>query len=261
MFFLINFSVLKYLFSTPLEQLQRIVCGNLFCCRESIVTPLRGESGFLFAALIRWLIFVFFVSLFVACGMTRPQEDSGPRTHFIHVVSNGWHTAIVMPATAFAATNILPEVADFPGAKFLEFGWGDRTYYPAKKKTIIMTLSAAMLSTSAIIHMAMLQAPPEDDVTGLEVISVKLTRAGLKRLTQAIAAEFERPAEGRAKPVSRGLYPNSHFYHAHGEFFLFNTCNTWTARMLYAGGIAISPPGVVTADGLMSSLRTALIVE
>ena len=190
-----------------------------------------------------------------------PSRDDGPRTRPIQVASNGWHTAIVVPAPAIAATGLLPEAADFPDAAFLEFGWGDRTYYPAKEKTLGMTLAAALAPTPAVMHMAGRAAALAGGSGGLEVVPVALTDAGFQNLVGAIAATFERPSGGRAESVSRGLYPGSSFYHARGEFHLLNTCNTWTARMLRAGGVALSPSGIVTADGLMARLRAVLAVE
>ena len=190
-----------------------------------------------------------------------PSGDGGPRSRLIQVASNGWHTAIVVPAPDLAATGLLPETADFPDAGFLEFGWGDRVYYPAKEKTLGMTLAAALAPTPAVMHMAGLAAPPDHRGTGLEVVSMALTEGGFLNLVEALAAGFERPGGARARAISRGLYPDSRFYNALGEFHLFNTCNTWTARMLRAGGVALSPSGIVTADGLMARLRTALAVE
>ena len=187
-----------------------------------------------------------------------PGDANAPRPHLVQVASNGWHTAIVVPAPALGATGLLPEAADFPGAAYLEFGWGDRTYYPAKEKTLGMTLAAALVPTPAVMHMAGLAAAPRDGASGREVLALALTEEGFQRLIRALAAQFERPAGGRAAPVSPGLYPGSRFYNAHGEFHLFNTCNTWTARMLQAGGVALSPSGIVTADGLMARLREVL---
>ena len=93
------------------------------------------------------------------------------------------------------------------------------------------------------------------------MISVELTESGFRDLVRAISKEFERPESGvRAKPVSRGLYSHSYFYHARGKFHLLNTCNTWTARMLREGGVVISPSGIVTACGLMSRLRGTVAV-
>ncbi len=53
-------------------------------------------------------------------------------------------------------------------------------------------------------------------------------------------------------------YPDSNFYDARGRFHLFNTCNTWTARTLRAGGVNLSPSGVITADELVVRLRAAI---
>ena len=209
-----------------------------------------------------WLLLIFSVTWLTACSETDlPPKEVGPRTRLIYVTNNGWHTAIIVPAPALVAANTLPEIADFPDAVFLEFGWGDFVYYQAKEKTFEMTLAAALIPTPAIIHMAALQAPPEDDGLGLKVIPVGLTEAGFQRFVKVLAAEFERPPDGRAKSVSRGLYSNSYFYHARGKFHLFNTCNTWTARMLLLGGIPLSPSGILTAEELMTSLKEALEVE
>lgn len=184
-----------------------------------------------------------------------PPADHGPRTQTISVVSNGWHTAIVIARTELVATGLLPEADDFPDAAFLEFGWGDRVYYPAGEKTLGMALDAALTATPAVMHMAGLARPPGLTYADAEVVPVALTQAGLRLLVGAIASSFERPDGGRAEPVSRGLYPDSNFYNAHGAFHLFNTCNTWTARMLRAGGVNLSPSGVVTADELVARLR------
>ena len=121
------------------------------------------------------------------CETTAPllPADDGPRSHVLHVVSNGWHTAIVIPRPAIAATGLLPEAADFPDAAFLEFGWGDRTYYPAKKKTLGMALGAALTATPAVMHMAGLAVPPRQAGGGAEVLRVTLSETGFRRLVRA----------------------------------------------------------------------------
>ncbi|MCG8691145.1 MAG: DUF2459 domain-containing protein [Minwuiales bacterium] len=187
-----------------------------------------------------------------------PPGSGGPPAHTVYVVSNGWHTAVVLPRPALAETGLLPEADDFPDAAFLEFGWGDRTYYPAEDKTVGMALGAAFTATPAVMHMAGLGRAPRPDGTDREVVPVALSAEGFRRLAAAVAGEFQRPEGGRAAPVSRGLYPNSNFYDAHDTFHLFNTCNTWTARMVRAAGVDISPSGVVMAGQLMTRLRAAV---
>lgn len=177
----------------------------------------------------------------------------------MRVVSNGWHTAIVVARADLMATDLLPEAGDFPDASFVEFGWGDRVYYPAGKKTFGMALETAVTATPAVMHMAGLARPPELTYADAEVVPVALSQAGFRRLAGAIAGDFERPEGKRAAPVSRGLYPDSYFYNARGAFHLFNTCNTWTARMLRAAGMNLSPSGIVTADELVARLRAVLL--
>ncbi len=187
-----------------------------------------------------------------------PAADPGPRIHAVRVVSNGWHTAIVVARAELAVTGLLPEADDFPDAAFLEFGWGDRAYYPAAQPTFGMALDALLTETPAVMHMAGLARPPEATHADGETVPVPLTAGAFRRLAGAIAGQFERTGGSRAAPVSRGLYPKSNFYHAAGGFHLFNTCNTWTARMLRAAGVDLLPSGIVTADDLMTRLRAAL---
>jgi len=194
----------------------------------------------------------------VACAPTLPSPDEvgEGRTRAVHVVSNGWHTAIVLPREDVVATGLVPEAADFADAAYLEFGWGDRDYYPARKTTVGMTLRAALVPTPAVRHVASRARLPETDA-GRETIRIAVTETGLRALIGAIGDAFERTEGARVRPVGPGLYPDSHFYPARGAFHLFNTCNTWTARMLRAGGVDLSPSGVVTADDLMARLRAA----
>ncbi len=204
-----------------------------------------------------WLVCAIWLA---ACATVAPlpPADHGPRTHAVRVVSNGWHTAIVIGRAELVATGLLPEADDFPDAVFLEFGWGDRVYYPAREKTLGMALDAALTGTPAVMHLAGLARPPEQTYADAEVMPVALSQVKFRRLVRAIAGDFERPEGERAAPVSRGLYSHSKFYNARGTFHLFNTCNTWTARMLRAGGVNLSPSGVITADDLVARLHAAV---
>ncbi len=208
-------------------------------------------------AALAWLVCAGWLA---ACDVAPPlaPADNRLRVHAIRVVSNGWHSAIVVSRPELVATGLVPEANDFPDAAFLEFGWGDRVYYPAKKKTLGMALRAALSATPAVMHMAGLARAPELIHADYEVVPMALTEGEFRHLVRAIADDFKRPEGGRAEPISRGLYRNSNFYDARGMFHLFNTCNTWTARMLRAGGVNLSPYGVFTADELVARLRAAV---
>ena len=180
--------------------------------------------------------------------------DEGEPLHRIYVFSNGWHTSIVLPRDALPP-GAIPEAADFPKAAFLEFGWGDREYYPSPDPTLGMALAAALTPTPAVMHLAGLPRPPREIYREAEVLALRLSAAALGRLIAKIDGSFDRPQGGRGETVARGLYADSWFYPAHGRFHLFNTCNTWTARMISAAGVGVSLSGVQTAEDLMGRLR------
>ena len=56
-----------------------------------------------------------------------PSSNSSERN--VSVVSNWFHTALVVARGDLPARHI-PELADFPDARFLEFSWGDAEYFP-----------------------------------------------------------------------------------------------------------------------------------
>lgn len=203
---------------------------------------------------------VLLIGALTACAgvSSLPPTDIGPRTHTVHVMSNGWHTAIVVWRADMVVTGVLPEADDFPGAAFLEFGWGDQEYYPASDKSASMALRAALTPSPAVMHMAGLDRAPGLIYPDDEVVSLALTKGEFANLASSVARSFRRSGGNPAEPVSPGLYPNSKFYPAHGSFYLFNTCNTWTAKQLREAGVDLSPAGVITADDLMTRLRVAL---
>lgn len=197
------------------------------------------------------------------CGGPAPPPaaapDEGPADHVVHVVSNGWHTGIVVPRDALG--DMVPEAGDFPEAAWFEFGWGDREYYPAESPDVGMALSAVLVPTPAVVHLAGFDAVPRrhgpDDVT----IALPVSAEGLARLVAALDAAFDRGEGARAEAIAPGLYATSLFYPAHGEFHLFNTCNTWVAQRLQAARPELDARGVQTAGDLTGRVRALIGAE
>ncbi len=172
----------------------------------------------------------------------------------IFVTSNGWHSSIVL-ARADVAPGRIPEAADVPQARFLEFGWGDADYYPAQDPGIGLALAALLAPTPSVVHMAGLAVDPARRYPTAEVIALSLDAPGLARLVDFIHATFRRQGRPRAAATGPGLYADSRFYPAVGRFHLMNTCNTWTARALAAAGFAVTGQGITTAEELMEQVR------
>lgn len=198
------------------------------------------------------------VTTYPAARDPRPAAPEGAAIP-VYVTSNGWHSAIAVPRAALPA-GAVPEAADFPAAAYLSFGWGDAAYFPARDPTAAMALGAALQPGPAVLHLAGLRSPPGEAFPADEVVELEATPAGFAALVAFLDGAFERgraergEAE-RAEAGEPGLYSFSRFYPASGEFHLFNTCNTWTAQGLRAGGWPVRAAGTVTAEGLMAQVR------
>jgi uncharacterized protein (TIGR02117 family) len=179
------------------------------------------------------------------------------RTFTVFVSSNGWHTDITV-ARADVPEELIPESADFSEARYLQFGWGDAEFYTTPDAGIGATLRAA-LPGPAVVHLAGLSVRPGEAFSGVEEIQLTLGEAEFGRLIGYLHESFERGGERRAKSVAPGLYGFSRFYKATGEFHLFNTCNTWTARGLATAGVDVSASGVQSAEDVMGQLRTVAV--
>jgi uncharacterized protein (TIGR02117 family) len=178
--------------------------------------------------------------------------DAQARTFTVFVSSNGWHTDITI-ARSDIPDGRIPESADFPAATLLQFGWGDADYYTEPEPGVFTTLGAA-LPGPAVVHVAGLSRRPSETFAGTEEVEVTLDREAFDRLVDYLHGSFARGGEARVASRARGVYSFSRFYPATGEFYLFNTCNTWTARGLAAAGLDVSTSGVREADDVMRQL-------
>jgi len=204
-------------------------------------------------------VFAITLTALVALQACTPAPSSKPRavafSHVVYVMITDWHSGIVIARAEIEAVDRIPERDAFPDARFLEFGWGDRDYYPAPRPTLGLALGAAFASSASVMHLAAYDQLPRERYPAAQVFAIPLSQGALERLIAAIDASFERKESGIAEVIASGLYADSHFYPARGRFSLANTCNTWTARMLAESGADISPSGVVTASDLESGLK------
>jgi uncharacterized protein (TIGR02117 family) len=180
-------------------------------------------------------------------------------THRIRVVSNGWHSGIVL-ARADVPESVIPEIADFPHARFFEFGWGDAEFYPAREAGAWLALRAAFPGP-AVMHVSGLPDHPARIWPNVTILSFAVNAEALRRLLDFLRNSFDRAGAGRAVVSARGIYPFSLFYPATGRFHLFNTCNSWTAQALTAMGLGASLAGVNAAEDLVARIRPFAVAE
>ncbi len=167
----------------------------------------------------------------------------------VWIVRHDWHTGLVLRREDVPA-DVWPERDDFPGAEYLEVGWGDRAFYQAPRGTLWLGLKAVFWATDSVLHVAAFDVPPSVYFAGREVAGIELSPRGFRALVAFIADAHARTGEGRAIGLGPGKYGPSRFYLGR-EPYVLTTCNVWTARALRAGGFPITPFWALTAANIM----------
>lgn len=183
-----------------------------------------------------------------ARGADCPAGETG-----IQVIRHRWHTGIVIPADSVRLPLAFLQ-AEFPQARYLEFGWGDTDFYRNTDNPWLM-IKALFWPTRAVVHVVGLRRPPAE-LPHTDLQALPVTPAGMADLQQALAASFHRNDTGEPVIVESGLYGDSRFYRGTGTFWLGHTCNTWTVRMLAAAGKPVHTFPALTAGGVMRQTRS-----
>jgi uncharacterized protein (TIGR02117 family) len=190
------------------------------------------------------------------CGSTlSPAYQEAPGGDVtIYLIAAGWHTEIALPihATHEPLQAIAP---DFPGARYLSFGWGERNYYMARVPTVGDAMSA-LFPGPAVLLVTPLYTPPRDSRPGAQVLELGLSTAGLHRLSSHLWAAFDKSVTDTPHRLAAGPAPGSIFYAATGTYSSSYTCNTWAAEGLRVAGLPVTPAGVVFAGQLTDQLRS-----
>jgi uncharacterized protein (TIGR02117 family) len=208
----------------------------------------------------RWATFLALtVYLLIVSGCsTKPHVvetteitvDSSVR---IYVVRHGWHTGFVIPSEVIQSR--LPELAErFGETPYMEFGWGDRAYYQSADKSLGITLRAVLWPSDAIVYTRAIPDQPRDYYPDAKVETLCLESRQFALLVNFIENSFYRDAAGDIVFSQDGLLENSLFFKGTGEYYLLNTCNTWTARGLKSAELEISPAFKVQAGSVMRSV-------
>ena len=199
----------------------------------------------------RHAVLIASLALLLGCGVPGPPRSQADpaSTRPVWLVTAGWHTGLAV-RRGDIPKGLLPESGDFPGARYLELGWGDRDYYRASEPGLWLALKAALIPGPAVLHVAGLTDSPEAYFGSDEVLRIELPEAGFWGLVVYLDRSFARNGAPTAAPLGPGWYGDSRFYEARGRFHLFNNCNTWAARAFQAAGLPMMPEWTVTASRL-----------
>lgn len=169
-------------------------------------------------------------------------------THTIYVISNGFHSAIALPADASvsgedgAAMPVLAALGiderHFPvdpdAVRYWQVGWGSLTAYTSLRAVRDLTwdiAATALAFDESVVHVqpfGPLQAMPG-------VVPVTVSEAQLEALVSAI-----KPSIASTEPipdVTQGF--GDRFFAGNGRFSPLATCNSWTGRRLREAGVGV----------------------
>jgi len=171
----------------------------------------------------------------------------------VYIVHGGWHAAIVLYAADISEVEV-PEIVDFPQARFIEFSWGDKDYFPDPHAGLFTALKAAFWSSGSVLHLVGFIEDPTMFYPGADVIKMQFAPPAYDQLLNYLSTTFARPQPGLRASPRGGLYPYSRFYPATPRFALWKTCNTWVAEALAFAGFPITPGFVITAGQLSEQI-------
>lgn len=194
------------------------------------------------------------VALLPASGCAlRPPADTAPAERNVHVVQHGWHTGIVFRTADLPADSPLRRA--FPQADHVEAGWGDREFYMAHEPGLWLGLRALLWPTPGVLHVVGLSGPPGLAFPEARIVEVGVSQAGLERMHERVRSSFEPQGRDAPRLLGPGLYAGGRFYASQEAFHAFKNCNVWTAQVLRAGGLAVTPGAALTAWMLLGQLE------
>ena len=204
---------------------------------------------------------ILFIILIISIAFVSINATSASQRK-IHLVNTGWHVGIILPIDNVLKRN-LPETVNFSAKKYIEIGWGDKTFYKASNPSFSMAFDALLKSTSSVIHLYGFNQTIRTTFKKAEIIELDLEEQNYIKLLYFIHKSLKRNADGSGRLEGSGLYgkENSFFYAANGQFHMFNTCNTWVANAIQSAGIEINSYNIVTSDSLMDAVRDWLRAE
>ncbi|MGB0291655.1 MAG: TIGR02117 family protein [Luteolibacter sp.] len=177
-----------------------------------------------------------------------------PKSHALFVVSHGKHTGLIVDGDS--VNQQLPALAELFGQPaYYEIGWGDAGFYRSPKVTSGLAINAIFMPTPAIIHVVALNEHPQEAFPFSEVVSLNVSPTHYRQMLGFIDSSFKRNDEQKIIHQGPGIYGQSAFYDAIGRYYLFNTCNKWTAKGLRSAGLPVEAVTPITSSDVMNQVR------
>lgn len=185
------------------------------------------------------LIVLYFLFAFILSRITvNSSSTSGPKPIEIYIISNGFHSDIVVPIKSDVTdwSEIIKyehTTSNDSSYNFIAFGWGDKEFYIKtplwEDLKCSVAFQALFLLNPSAIHTTFFR----DMFVSESCIKIPLSEQNYKKLTEYIKSSLKFDKDEKVLQIKNLHYDdNDAFYEAKGSFTLFYTCNTWVNEAL-----------------------------
>lgn len=209
------------------------------------------------------MVLLFGFALLGAC-QSLPKASQVPLTdthHTIYFIYQGWHTSILLSASAVAPYSRVLK-SDLSGQHYLRVGWGDGDFFTGKSKTLGAATRALFVSDYSAIQILTYQQNPLSSIPQETRVPLALTANGMRRLVRYIERSIQLDKQGYPISLPSYLENAGRFYLAKNHYSLFSNCNTWSSRALREAGLPVrsrwhlTPQSVFAQASAISSIQT-----
>ncbi|GAB4288580.1 MAG: hypothetical protein Kow0098_05980 [Ignavibacteriaceae bacterium] len=139
---------------------------------------------------------------------------------------------------------------EFPFAEYIDTGWGDEEFYQHPGFDAELAAFALFVPTSSVLRVEGFSFDISEYIELSDiVIRLNLNEEQFRRLCSYINNTFSVSNNGNWRILSERYGGNIKFFKAEGEYYIFNTCNTWVARILSDIGFNVDK-NIVLAEQL-----------
>lgn len=194
---------------------------------------------------------VLYLSLAADINENKPElNENGIE---VYVVQQRWHTGIVIKS-ADINENDWPEVIRYKHHKYVEFGWGDEAFYQSDERLIWLGARALLWPTSsAVLLVGYSHHPQHRYGADSRIMRFTMEKERFSALCDWLSASFTRD-ENEMLVNSNYKGYNNIFFESTGKYHLFNTCNTWVAKLFQQSGFEVRTCFILTAGQLFRQL-------
>jgi len=176
----------------------------------------------------------------------------------VYLIDNGWHSDIAVPTAAIEARGdaLAAAARQTSSAPWTLIGWGDAGFYEASSPALSRIpdgLAALLGGRPTVVHLEGAFAAP-DRTWGRGVRPITLSRAGLTALLARTGRSLARGPGGAPVMAPIRRVRDEAFFASGERFSLLHLCNHWTAELLNAAGLPVTP----LLDGLPVGLALDL---